>query len=139
MRPTNPKPITPMPTRSLAPRTRFQDAAVNAAAADPLLMKLRRVNSCLGCCDVACNDWFIIQNEVVMTWRFPGHVRSVNERNRFSRLSRESRLVAKMTAFATRRVPNLLVSGVAFTPLQSERAASARKLRHSSHGDAEAG
>src|SRR5438552_13826902 len=91
MRPTNPKPITPMPTRSLAPRTRFQDAAVNAAAADPLLMKLRRVNSCLGCCDVACNDWFIIQNEVVMTWRFPGHVRSVNERNRFSRLSRESR------------------------------------------------
>src|SRR6266513_2704308 len=45
MRPTRPKPITPIPTRSLAPRTRFHDAAVRAAAV-PALMKRRRVRPC---------------------------------------------------------------------------------------------
>src|SRR5439155_15700028 len=45
MRPTRPKPMAPMPTRSLAPRTRFQDAADRAAAV-PVLRKLRRVRPC---------------------------------------------------------------------------------------------
>src|SRR5438045_8217657 len=39
--------MTPTPIRSLAPRTRSQDAAVNDAAAVPARMKLRRVRPCV--------------------------------------------------------------------------------------------
>src|SRR5438132_4360044 len=48
MRATRPKPMTPMPTRSLAPTTRFQEAAPRAAAAVPALIKVRRVSSFCG-------------------------------------------------------------------------------------------
>src|SRR6266487_5469541 len=51
--------MTPMPTRWLAPRTRFQDAAVKAAAV-PALIKLRRVNSGRGFDWDKCMAWVII-------------------------------------------------------------------------------
>src|SRR5881396_880974 len=94
MRPTNPKPITPMPTRSLAPMTRFQEAAVKAAAAVPLLIKLRRVNSGRGFDWDECKGWVIIQESGRDGLAFPGHDRTLNEQNRFSRLSRKSRLAS---------------------------------------------
>jgi hypothetical protein len=49
--PRPPQPIRPIRARSLAPKTRLRDAAVNTMAAAPVLMKLRRVNPCFSCVD----------------------------------------------------------------------------------------
>jgi hypothetical protein len=49
MRPIKPMPIIPIPIRSLAPRTRDQEAAVNTAAAPAVFINLRRLTVLVRC------------------------------------------------------------------------------------------
>src|SRR2546430_16323008 len=93
MRPTRPKPMTPMPTRSLAPTTRFQEEAPRAAAAVPALIKVRRVSSFCGFGVDARVGGFISRRgwqrrgaeaRGAMAWLFRVHAERVNDWNEFS-------------------------------------------------------
>src|SRR5438552_3866088 len=119
MRPTRPKPMTPMPTRSLAPTTRFQEEAPRAAAAVPALIKVRRVSSFCGFGVDARVGGFISRRgwqrrgaeaRGAMAWLFRVHAERVNDWNEFSIPSARGCFPPTATGYCPRTVGGLVRS-----------------------------